>query len=212
VNPKWSRVWFGVTAACVAAGVILSVHTAVNTSGRFHTPFQRGLNAFAFFTIQSNLIVGCATLALALNPDRSSGTFKVLRLTGLVAISLTGVVYHVAIAHLLELDSWDLVGDQLVHTVVPILAVAGWVMFGPRRLTSARVARLSVIFPVLWFAFTLARGSIVHWYPYTFIDVGSLGYGKAIVNCLWISLLLLGLAGAATALDRTLGRSPGPRG
>lgn len=196
---------------CVVAGVTLSVHTAVKGPGYFETGIQRGFNAFAFFTIQSNLIVGATSLLVAIKPDRSSTPFKVARLTGLVAIALTGVVYHVAIAHLLELDTWDLAGDQLVHTAVPILAVVGWLAFGPRRLTSGRIARLSLIFPIAWFAFTLVRGSIVHWYPYTFIDVTKLGYAKVLVNCLWISLLLLGLAGGATAIDGVLGRSRGLR-
>jgi hypothetical protein len=197
------------TTASVIAGVILSINTAVNGAGHFHSGLQRGFNTFAFFTIQSNLIVGFTSLLLAVKVDRSSNVFKVARLTGLVAIALTGVVYHIAIAHLLELDSWDLAGDQLVHTVVPILAVVGWLMFGPRGLTSGRIARLSLIFPIAWFAFTLLRGSIIHWYPYTFIDVVKLGYAKALINCFWISLLLLGLAGGATSIDGALSRSRG---
>jgi hypothetical protein len=62
-----------------------------------------------------------------------------------------------------------------VYTVVPILTVTGWLMFGPRGLTSARVAWLSVLFPVCWLVFTL-----------------------------WVSLLLSGLAAAAVAADRRL--------
>jgi len=40
------------------------------------------------------------------------------------------------------------------------------------------------------------------------IGVTTLGYAKAVLNCLWVSLLLLGLAGGATLLDRRLGRPP----
>jgi hypothetical protein len=205
-----ARLWFGVTTGCVVAGVALSVYTAVQGPGHFATGVQRGFNTFAFFTIQSNLIVGGTTLLLALNPERSSMAFRVFRLIGLVAITVTGVVYHVALAGVLDLDGVHQLGNQLVHTVVPVLAVVGWLMFGPRRLTSSGIARLSLLFPFLWLAFTLIRGSVIHWYPYPFIDVTRIGYAKALLNCVWVSLLLLGLAAGATAIDGRLGRDPVP--
>jgi len=209
VATKWARVWFAATALCVVAGVTISVFSAVHaTGGRFHNGVERAFNAFSFFTIQSNLIVGATSLLLAVKPNRSSTLFGVFRLIGVVAITVTGLVYHVAIAHLLDLDSWDLVGDQLVHTVVPVLAIVGWLMFGPRRLTSKRIAVLSVLFPFCWLAFTLIRGSVVHWYPYTFIDVTALGYGKAILNCLWVALLLFGLSAGFTAVDSRIRSTP----
>ena len=90
-----------------------------------------------------------------------------------------------------------------VHTVVPVLAVAGWALIGPRRRFSRRIAWLSLIFPVCWLAFTLIRGAIAHWYPYPFIDVTQLGYGLTAVNCVWMALLFLGLAaGALRPADR----------
>ena len=66
--------------------------------------------------------------------------FATFRLIGLVAITVTGLVYHVALAALFDLQGLDQLGNQLVHTMVPILAVVGWLMFGPRRLTSATIA------------------------------------------------------------------------
>ena len=74
---------------------------------------------------------------------------------------------------------------------------------------SARIAWLSLIFPICWLAFTLIRGAIAHWYPYPFIDVTQLGYGRAAVNCVWVALLMLGLAAGATVLDGRLG-GPAP--
>lgn len=204
---KWSRIWFGATSICVAAGVLISVLTAAhNSHGHFQTPAQRGWNTFAFFTVQSNLIVGVTTLLLALNKGISSFVFAVARLSGLVAITVTGLVYHIALARILDLQGWDQLGNQLVHTVVPLLTVAGWLLFGPRGRTSASIAKWSLVFPLAWLAFTLIRGSIIHWYPYPFIDVTKLGYGGAILNCLWVALLFLGLAGGATMADRALRR------
>ena len=48
---------------------------------------------------------------------------------------------------------------------------------------------------------------MIGWYPYPFLDVTRLGYAKAVLNCVWVALLLLALAAAAVAADRPL---PGP--
>jgi hypothetical protein len=205
MSPRWARAWFAVTALCVAAGVALSAYTAVKIPGHFPTGVERGFNTFAFFTVDSNLIVGGTTALLAIRPDRPSVTFRTFRLIGLVAITVTGVVYHVALASLFDLDGVYQLGNQLVHTVVPLLTVLGWLMFGPRGQLSRRIAWLSLLFPVGWLAFTLIRGAVIHWYPYPFIDVAAIGYAKAILNAFWVALLLLGLAAGATALDARLG-------
>ena len=205
MSPRWARAWFALTALCVIAGVALSVYSAVKNPGYFHSGIERGFNAFAFFTIDSNLIVGGTTALLAIRQDRTSVTFGTFRLIGLVAITVTGVVYHVALASIFDLDGIDQLGNQLVHTVVPLLAVLGWLMFGPRGLTSRRIAWLSLLFPVCWMAFTLIRGAVIHWYPYPFINVVAIGYAKAALNSFWVALLLLGLAAGATALDARLG-------
>jgi hypothetical protein len=74
---------------------------------------------------------------------------------------------------------------------------------GPRGLVPSRAVWLSLIFPACWLVFTLIRSAIAHWYPYPFIDVTQLGYGDVAVSCVWVALLMLGLAaGAAMVAER----------
>jgi hypothetical protein len=211
VNQRLARGWFAATALAVLAGLVIQAFvTAAATGGVFHPATGRVLNLLAFFTIDSNVIVGVTSLLLALRLRRSSTVFGVARLTGLVAIMITGIVYHVALRGLFELDSWALAADMILHTVVPILAVVGWLSFGPGRLTSWRIAVLSAVFPVAWLAFTLIRGAAISWYPYPFVDVTKIGYLKVSINAVWVALLFLGVAAGATAIDRRLpGRSLG---
>jgi hypothetical protein len=206
MDPKWSRCWFGATALAVLAGVIVQLLVSAHNPSVFGgSPVGRAFNIFAFFTVLSNAVVGVTTLLLAIDPDRSSTVFSVFRLIGLVAITVTFIVFHVALRGLLELDTWGEVANQLLHTVAPILAVVGWFLLGPRGLTSARIARLSVVFPVCYMAFTLIRGPLASdFYPYPFANVKMLGYLKVCVNGLWVALLFLGLAAGATALDKHL--------
>jgi hypothetical protein len=215
VSSPPARVWFAVTAACAFAGVLISVLVAGNSSAEhlvryFASPAARGANTFAYFTIQSNLLVGVSALILAVSPDQDALWFRVLRLSAIVAITVTGIVYHAVLRGLLDLKSWAIVGDQLVHTIVPVLAVIGWLLLGPRGLVSRKVVWLSLCFPILWVTFTLIRGAIYPWYPYPFIDVSQLGYARAALNCVWVALLMLGVAAAASAIDRRL-PSPRPR-
>lgn len=82
VSARWARVLFAVTALSAAAGVALSVYTAVHGTGRFRTGTERGFNTFAFFTIQSNLIAGATALLLAVRLRRTSTVFRTFRLPG----------------------------------------------------------------------------------------------------------------------------------
>ncbi len=208
MSTRWARVWFGSTAAAVCAGLVVQI-LVVATAGqsRWASVPARIFNVFCYFTIQSNVIVGVTCLLLALRLDRRTTVFRVARLIGLVGITITGIVYHVAIAHLVEFDSWALVADQLTHTVVPVATVVGWLVFGPRGHTSWRVAWFVLAYPIAYVTFTLIRGRIVTFYPYHFIDVTTLGYGKVAANSVWIALLFLAFTAGYHVLDERLGRA-----
>jgi hypothetical protein len=203
-----ARAWFLLTAVVVLVAVAVQVPvSAAEQSGFFSTPVYRGLNVLAFFTIQSNLLVAVSALLTALDPERDTLLRRVLRLTALVAITVTGVVYHSVLAGLVELTGWALVTDVLLHTVVPLLAVLGWVLFGPRGRTTWRVVALSAVFPVLWLTVTLVRGPLVGgFWPYPFVDVDELGWAQVLLNCGAVAVLLLGLAAVAHGADRLLRR------
>jgi hypothetical protein len=204
----WRRPWLWATFGCALAGVTISVVNAANSQvGHFHPALARACNTFAFFTTLSNVLVGVVALLLALRFERSERWFAVLQLTALIAIVVTGVVYNTTLRGVADLtSSWEHIGNELVHLVVPVLMVVGWLGFGPRGLTRTPVIWLSLLFPLGWFGFTLIRGAIAHWYPYPFIDVTKLGYGDALVNCVWVALLFLALAAGAGVVDRRLSR------
>jgi hypothetical protein len=204
---RWGRGFFAVTSALVLAGLAIQLGVVLDAdSGYFDTVAGRVFNMFCYFTIQSNVIVGVTCAALARDPNRRSTTFSVFRLVGVVDIAITGVVYHVAIADLHEFKGRARVADQILHTAVPIVAVVGWLVFGPRRLTSNRIVALAAIVPLAWLIFTLIRGPIVDFYPYEFIDVRIHGYATVFLNAAIVTALFVVLALGATALDRWLTR------
>ncbi|MGW1347001.1 Pr6Pr family membrane protein [Kribbella sp. NPDC002412] len=202
------RVWAGVTALVVACGIVVQLFVTANgTEGFFPDNPERVFNVFAYFTIQSNLLLGGTTLALTLWPDRPQSTlFKTLRLNGVLCIAVTGIVYHLVLAGLDELSGWAAVANFLLHTAAPVVGVLGWLLFGPRGRTDPRIVTWSIVYPLLWLAFTLVRGEFVGFYPYPFVDVAEHGYARVLLNCLLVAVLFLALAAGATALDRRLHR------
>lgn len=202
------RVWSAVTAAVVAFGIVVQLFVTANgTEGFFPDNPERVFNVFAYFTIQSNLLLGGTALVLALQPDRSGGRlFKTLRLNGVLCIAVTGIVYHLVLAGLDELHGWAAVTNFLLHTAAPVLGVLGWLLFGPRGLTDPGIAAWSIVYPLLWLVFTLIRGEFVGFYPYPFVDVSEHGYGRVLLNCLLVAVLFLALAAGATYLDGRLHR------
>ncbi len=69
------------------------------------------------------------------------------------------------------------------------------------------MARLTVLFLLTWFVFTLVRGwRVGGGYPATFIDVTHLGDATVALNDVWIALLVFAIAAGTTALDARLAR------
>jgi hypothetical protein len=202
------RLWAAGTAVVVAVGVVVQLVVTANGNGGFFPDNpDRVFNVFAYFTIQSNLLLGGTTLMLMLQPDRQQSTLlKTLRLNGVLCIAVTGIVYHLVLAPLDDLSGWAAVANFLLHTAAPVVGVLGWLLFGPRGRTDPRIVAWSIVFPLLWLVFTLIRGEFVGFYPYPFVNVTEHGYPRVLLNCLLVAVLFLALAAGATYLDSRLRR------
>ena len=162
---------------------------------------------FSYFTIQANFLVA-VSMVFIVRDRLGSQLFRVVRLASLVGITVTGIVAAIALPPSPNYTFGSLVCDRLLHIVVPVLTFVGWLVFGPRGLVRREDLLPSLIWPVLWLAATLALGPFVGWYPYPFINVDQLGYGRTLLNCTVIAVLFLGLAALARWGDRRL---PGDR-
>jgi hypothetical protein len=69
-----------------------------------------------------------------------------------------------------------------LHKALPALAVLLWLAFTPKREVAWRAPLAWLAYPALYIAWTLARGAVVHRYPYFFADVDKLGYPRALLN------------------------------
>jgi len=213
-DERRAQLYFGVLAVLVGGGLVLQLVLTVTAepgAGFFESTPARIWNFFSFFTVQSNLLVAITSGLLARNLHRSSTAFWVFRIVAVICIAITGVVFHLALSDLQELTGWDLLADSLLHTVSPLMAVGGWLLFGPRGRIDASVVRLAVLPPVAWLGYALVRGAFVQdrfgndYYAYPFMNVQVHGYAVALLRCAMVAALFLALAYGALALDRRLG-------
>ncbi len=170
---------------------------------------ERVYRFFAYFTIQSNILVALSSTVLARDPLDDRPAWRVVRLAGLVGITVTGLVHFVLLRPLLDLTGADWVADKLLHMVVPVLAIAAWAWVGPRPRFVAREAAYALCWPVLWLVWTLVFGQLDGWVPYPFLDPDEDGWGAVGVACVGITVLFLLLFALYGWLDRRV--RPAPR-
>ncbi len=217
MRETWARVVFGLTAIISLTGVTLSAFSAAAASAEkvaeagglsdpaiFESAASRFLNTFVAFTIWSNIIVSVVCILMVVNPYRTSTVFRVFRLYGLVAITTTGLVYNLILRKLADPQGWALVANDMVHIATPLLAVVGWLIFGPRIPFRMKYVWGSIAIGLVWITFTLTRGALIHWYTYPFVNVDNLGYLQVAVNCFAILVFAALLAMAFMGLDKKL--------
>ena len=170
---------------------------------------ERTYRFFAYFTIQSNILVAVVSTVLVRDPLLDRPAWRVVRLAGLVGITVTGLVHFFLLRPLLDLDGANWVADKLLHMVVPVLAVAAWAWVGPRPRFTWREAAYALVWPLAWLAWTLVVGQVDGWVPYPFLDASEEGWGSVAVVSVGITVLFVALFGLAGWLDRRL--RPAPR-
>jgi hypothetical protein len=205
--------WHLLTAAVAGFAVLFQLWLVVDGAATLlpesQPPLATRLVRFvSYFTFLCNILVCVSTLALVRGGTRGRWR-KVVRLDAVTGIAVTGLVHWFLLRPLLDLHGASYVADKLLHVVVPLLVVLGWCWFGPRRWVGRAEVLPSLVFPVVWLAYTLVHGAVTGWYPYPFLDVGEHGYAAVGVGCAAVAVLFLALAVGAVMLDRRLPvRSP----
>lgn len=196
---------FGLVLNAVVALAGLGIkfyETARTADPDFATRPARVLNEFCYFTIQSNLLVVVTCLLVAAHQGHLGRALAVARLTALVCITITGIVYYALLASQNHDTGVALVGDYLCHLVSPVLCIATFVLFGVRGSLSPARPTWVLVYPVAWVAFSLLRGGATGFYPYDFIDASQNGYISVFVTIAVIFAIAFALAVLARMIDR----------
>jgi hypothetical protein len=211
---SFSRWWHGVLALVVLASLVLQLVLLFTTgadasAGRTGGPADERLRRFfSYFTIESNLFVLAAATVLALRPRMDGPVWRVVRLDALLGIVITGLVYAIVLAPRLDLTGGAFVATVGLHYVSPLMALLGWLVFGPRPRITWRTVVVAFVWPVLWLVYTFTQGAFTDWYPYPFLNVTDIGFGTAVTNALVVVVLGVAIAAGFRFLDRRLAAVP----
>lgn len=175
-------------------------------------PDPQVVNFFAFFTIESSLFFAAVWLSMALRPPTAARR-DAIRGAATLYMTITGVVYWTLLqwtdADLGLTRPWV---DTVLHLVLPLVAIADWLLAPTSRPVTRATALRWLLFPVVYFSVSLVRGYVVGWYPYPFLDPGlQRGYSGVLLTAAVLIVLIAGLALALRALgERRRTAAPAP--
>lgn len=149
-----------------------------------------------FFTILTNLGVAGAMLAVA-KGWKISGS----QAAGLVlSIIVVALIYHLILADLWAPQGLAWWADQGLHTGVPLAMLVWWLSFADMEI-GPRDVPTWLIWPLAYAGYALIRGAATGFWPYPFLDAGTLGAARLMLNLVvlgavfWaIGLLLVWIA------------------
>lgn len=194
-------------AAVIGWFAVILQYALVMTGDAGPGPVERTINFFSFFTILTNIVAATAMTASVVAPgsffDRPS-----VRTAIATYIVVVGVTYHLLLRDLWDPQGWQLIADVSLHYVTPAVFVLDWLLFVPKREVPWKAAVVALIYPLVYFGWTLWHGSWSGFYPYPFVDVAQLGLERVLVNAAGMTAAFLGLGLALIGLGRV---TPTPR-
>ncbi len=218
IGNKWAAFAYRLVIV-VAAAVGIGIQTGIVGPGSLN------LGSLRYFTLLSNLLCLVYFLADAFFCLRRERNLCP-QLKGAIAMALTvtGIVYHTMLTGVaFSMDGLDdpmfnsalgQLGNQLLHTVVPVMALCDWLLFdekGTYRLSSPFVWAL---LPDAYFVYATVRGFLLpaafygDRFPYPFINFDVLGWKVVpIVVGLNVAFILLGFV--YVGVDRLLAKTGG---
>ena len=204
-----ARFWHGATLGIGVFALVVQVILVVSGASVLveeepPTLGERIVRLAGYFTIQANVLVVAMAFTLVRNPARDGRVWRVFRLAAVVGITVTMIIHWFFLRPLLDLAGWSYLCDKLLHVVVPLLAVLGWLFFGPRPRVTIRVVLLGLIWPAAWLAYTLIRGVATGWYPYPFLNLDVLGGARVAIASVAITGLILVVSLLVWLVDQRL--------
>lgn len=154
------------------------------------------LKFFSYFTILTNILVAIAFSYISFVPASRQGRYfsSASTLTAItVYIMVVSGIYNILLRPIFHPQGLNIIADELLHSVVPLLTLAYWISFVNKGLLNWRNVWGWLAYPLAYLGWLLLIGGYVG-YPYPFVDVVTLGYIKVLINALGIGLLFAGLS------------------
>ncbi len=184
--PRRARL-FAAVISCVAVASVVAQFYYLNDL-RGQTYAETAWDMARFFTILTNLLIAWTWTRAAL---RREGIHPPWVASLTLASLIVGAVYHLLLAHLIDFEGIGWFADHGLHAVVPLACLAWWIAFAPKRRLVYADLPIFVLWPSIYMAYVLARGSVEGRYPYPFMDLTDLSQAAVATNLAGLTLVLL---------------------
>jgi hypothetical protein len=158
----WLRIGFGLLGmVAIARQLVVQIQLSFSV-----------VNFFSYFT---NLANGYAAGVLILGGCRSITGREVFRLgeparvASVAYMAVVGIVFGLLL-RTVDLGSLRPWVNDVLHIVMPCIVVIDWLAAPPGKKLDSHILPRLLIFPAVYLAYVLIRGSEVGWYPYPFLD------------------------------------------
>ncbi len=174
------------------------------------------LRLLNYFTILSNLVciftTGSQTVLLMRGDDPENIPLWSYTLKG---VSMMNLTVTMLVAHFLLNDTFTMSGIKnfsvnLLHYVVPILALVDWLLFDPKGRIRGTSPLLWAVAPLLYFVYAIIAaqfGDGIGYgsrYPYPFMDADMLGWVQVLINVAGLTVAFIALGYVFYVVDRIL--------
>lgn len=149
---------------------------------------------FSFFTILTNIIVASYFLMEVFKKPQSLTANNKLLTPVTVYITIVGLVYQILLRHTWSPTGLQMVVDELLHTIVPLLAIIYWFLYYPKTKPQYKQIATWTLYPFIYVIYILIRGNISGFYPYPFINVSNLGLSSVLINAVFLMLVFIAIS------------------
>lgn len=160
---------------------------------------------FSFFTILTNLLVAIFFTILIFRfknslPGDQKNRGDVTAIT--VYITCVGLVYQILLRNTWHPQGMQMVTDELLHSVIPVLVIIYWFLFENTLSVPYRQIGRWLLYPLIYLIYVLIRGYFSGFYPYPFINITALGIEKVLLNSIVMTALFAVLSVTFNAVGR----------
>lgn len=165
------------------------------------------LRFISYFTILTNTLVALFFTTRVFGADQKRLALLHRKATPMALTSfilVVGLVYQFVLRSLWAPTGLQMVVDELLHTIIPVLMYVYWLMFCSKTTVEWKQFSKWLLYPLGYVVFVLARGHFSGFYPYPFLNVVELGLGSVLLNSCLVLLLILLIMAALYFLGKLL--------
>ena len=179
------------------------------------TEGRLNLSMLHYFTVLSNLLCVLyfiVDIIYIVRGGEDCVWFPALKGSAMMAITVTLLVAHFILGMRFTMADSSGVSLLIVHYVVPIMTILDWLLFDPKSYIKKISPLIWTIGPLLYFVYAMIAARIGDGigynsrYPYPFLDVDALGWGRVILTVIALVVFFIALGYAYYGVDRLLSK------